>query len=149
MSNKDIKILIFSLNNENYAVNISDVERILGYTQATSMPEAPFFVEGVINYENSILPIINIGKKFNINSVLDGENKKIIVIKREEKKFGIVVDNVYEVRDIDGQLVEEAPPITSGVSNNYLQGLIKLGEKIVILLNVGKILSEDEEAMIF
>lgn len=149
MDKKDMKILIFKLNGEHYATDISDVERILGYTEPTEMPDVPNFVEGVINYENKILPIINLAEKFNFYKETDKDGAKIIVIKRDEKKFGIIVDSVSEVSDVNEELFEEAPPITITVSKNYIKGLIKMKDNIVILLNVCKILSEDEEELIF
>ncbi|MDS0524136.1 chemotaxis protein CheW [Clostridium sp. SHJSY1] len=152
MEGNEIKILIFNLNGEHYATDISDVERILGYIEPTGMPDAPSFVEGVINYENSILPIINLSKKFNfqlLKEQAEKEVKKIIVVKRDKKKFGVIVDTVYEVSNVSSDSFEEAPTITSSSSKNYIEGLIKLEDKIVILLNLVKILSEDEEELIF
>ena len=149
MDAKEIKILIFDLNGEYYATDILDVERILGYEEPTQMPDVPEFVEGVINHENKILPIINLTKKFKFPNLKMGELSKVIVIKKEDKKFGIVVDNVYEVKDVDYNLFEEAPSITTTISKKFIKGLIKLDEKIVILLNMVEILSEEEEGMIF
>ena len=149
MDQEEMKILIFELNGEHYATDILDVERILGYVQTTEMPDAPSFVEGVINYEDSILPIISLNKKFKFNSTCNKEQAKIIVVKREEKKYGVVVDNVYEVTDINKESFETAPTITNQVSQKYIRGLVKLKDKIVILLNMGNILNEEEENMIF
>lgn len=149
MEGKEIKILIFDLNGEYYATDILDVERILGYEEPTEMPDVPNFVEGVINHENRILPIINLTKKFKFPDFKISELAKIIVIKNNDKRFGIVVDNVYEVKDVDYDLFEEAPPITTKISKKFVKGLIKLEGKIVILLNMIDILSEDEERMIF
>ena len=151
MDQEEMKILIFELNGEHYATDILDVERILGYVQTTEMPDAPSFVEGVINYEDSILPIISLNKKFKFkfNSTCNKEQTKIIVVKREEKKYGVVVDNVYEVTDINKESFETAPTITNQVSQKYIRGLVKLKDKIVILLNMGNILNEEEENMIF
>jgi purine-binding chemotaxis protein CheW len=152
METKEMKILIFSLNGEYYATDIGDVERILGYVQATEMPDVPNFVEGVINYEDKILPIINLGKKFNFSrskGQAGEEGAKIVVIKKDDKKFGIIVDTVYEVSDVSSDLFEEAPAITTAMSKKYMKGLIKLDDRIVIFLNVREILSEDEADLIF
>lgn len=143
------KIIIFELNKECYAADIKEVERILGYEEPTVLPEAPHFVKGVINHEEKILPIISLSKKFNIGEGTNYESKKIIVVKRKEKKFGIIVDNVYEVRDIDGGCVENAPEITNTSERRYISGLIKLKNNIVILLDLEKILSIEDEDSIF
>jgi purine-binding chemotaxis protein CheW len=149
MASNDIKILIFGLNGEHYATDIKEVERILGYQEPTVLPDAPSFVEGVINYEQSILPIISLSRKFNFGQDKESENRKIIVVKRKEKKFGIIVENVYEVRDVNSDLFEEAPPITTTIDKRYISGLIKLEDDIVILLDLEKILSSEDEDNIF
>lgn len=149
MALENSKIIIFGLNGEHYAADIQEVERILGYEEPTVLPEAPSFVKGVINHEDKILPIISLSKKFNIGERTDNESKKIIVVKRKEKKFGIIVDNVYEVRDIYDNIIENAPEITNTAERKYISGLIKLENKIVILLNLEKILSTEDEENIF
>lgn len=151
MADNEIKVLIFGLSGENYAIDIGEVERILGYERTTGMPETPSFVEGVINYEDSILPIISLSKKFKLSTVqnVDEVNSKIVVVKRDNNKFGVIVDTVYEVTDIDKDRFENAPEITSSEKINYIKGLIKYDNKIVILLDILKILSKEEEEMIF
>ena len=149
MARDGIKILIFGLNGERYATDIKEVERILGYQEPTVLPAAPTFVKGVINYEQSILPIISLSRKFNFEEDKESENRKIIVVKRDENKFGIIVENVYEVKDINSDLMEVAPPITATVDKKYIAGLIKLEDNIVILLDLEEILSSEEEDNIF
>lgn len=149
MANNEIKMLIFGLNGEHYATDIREVERILGYQEPTVLPDAPSFVKGVINYEQTILPIISLSKKFNFGEDKESAERKIIVIKRDENKFGIIVENVYEVRDINSDLMEEAPAITATIDKKYISGLIKLKDNIVILLDLEKILSAEDENNIF
>ena len=126
MASNDVKMLIFGLNGEHYATDIKEVERILGYQEPTILQESPLFVKGVINYEQSILPIISLSRKFKLGEDKEDENRKIIVIKREEKKFGIIVENVYEVRDVNTDSIEVTPSITSTIEREYINGLIKL-----------------------
>ena len=149
MSMNDMKILIFGLNNEYYASDIKDIERILGYEEPTTLPDSPSFVKGVIKYQESILPIISLSTKFNLGNDEQSEEKKIIVVKKGNKKFGIIVENVYEVKDIDNKLIEVSPEITTTLSRSYINGLIRLEKKIVILLDVDKILSIEEEQRMF
>src|SRR5471030_1239804 len=149
MSINEIKILIFGLDGEHYATDIKEVERILGYQEPTVLQDAPAFVKGVINYEQNIIPIISLSRKFNFGEDKESENRKIIVVKRDENKFGIIVENVYEVRDVDSDLMEVAPPIATKIDKKYIAGLIKLEDNIVILLDLGKILSSSDEDNIF
>ncbi|MGN2369777.1 chemotaxis protein CheW [Clostridium cagae] len=149
MSMNEMKILIFGLNNEYYASDIKDIERILGYEEPTILPDSPSFVKGIINYQESILPIISLSTKFNLGNDEQSEEKKIIVVKKDDKKFGIIVENVYEVKDIDNKLIEVSPEITTTLSRSYINGLIRLDKNIVILLDVDKILSIEEEQRMF
>lgn len=149
MVNSGNKILIFGLSNEKYSTNITEVERILGYIEPTALPESPDFVKGVIDYEDNILPVISLLNKFNLGEEEITETTKIIVVKRKEKKFGVIVDNVYEVTDISDGYIEKAPEITNSIERKYISGLVKLQNHIVILLDLDKILSGEDEDSIF
>ncbi|NME82813.1 chemotaxis protein CheW [Clostridium sp. SM-530-WT-3G] len=149
MADNDNKILVFGLSNEKYSTNITEVERILGYVEPTILPETPDFVRGVIDYEDSILPIISLSNKFKLGEDKITEATKIIVVKRKEKKFGVIVDNVYEVTDINNKNIAEMPEITNAIERKYISGLIKLDNHIVILLDLDRVLSSEDEASIF
>lgn len=145
----EMTVLIFELNDEYYAANIDDVERILRFKNATPMPDAPDFVEGVINYEDIVLPIIDLKKKFNLKSTTSTEEQKVISMKIGENKLGIIVDSVCEVSNVDMKKYEEAPDIALDSTRNYVKGLIKLEDKIIILINADNILSKQEEELIY
>ena len=85
MSKSEMKILIFGLKGEKYSTDIKAVERILGYEEPTILPEVPNFVKGVINYEDTILPIISLSEKFKLGLDRESESRQIIVVKRQEK----------------------------------------------------------------
>lgn len=148
MAGKEIKVLVFSINDEYYATDIMEVERILGYEEPTKLPDAPSFLEGVINYEGSILPIISLTKKFNLPTKGVNKDEKIIVAKQGNEKIGIVVDVVSEVKDVNLDKIEEAPSIVGGISKRYIKGLIKIDKKIIIFLKLGSILTEEEKVLI-
>lgn len=145
MAEKELKVLVFSINDELYATDIMEVERILGYEETTKLPDSPEFVTGVINYEGSILPIVSLAKKFHFNENDNKLNSKIIVAKQGDSKIGIIVDLVSEVRDINENSIEKSPEIVAGISKRYIKGLIKLDQKIVIFLNLATILTEEEK----
>ncbi|HEY8889426.1 MAG TPA: chemotaxis protein CheW [Clostridium sp.] len=148
MKEQEIKVLVFSINGEFYATNIMEVERILEYEKATKIPDSPEFVEGVINYEDKILPVITLSKRFNLPSTKIGENSKIIVAKQDLGKIGIIVDIVSEVKDVLTDNIEDAPEIIEGISKRYIKGLIKIDGKIIIYLNISAILTEEEKIQI-
>ncbi|WP_123053450.1 chemotaxis protein CheW [Clostridium sp. JN-1] len=148
MENKELKVLIFNINGQYYAADIMEVERILGYEEPTKLPDSPDFVEGVINYQGNIISIISLTKRFKIQSNLNTSEAKIIVTKQDENKIGIIVDLVSEVKDINVDDIEDPPEIAAGISKRYLKGLIKLKDKIIILLNLGTILTKEEKELI-
>ena len=148
MKQQEIKILIFSINNEYYATNIMEVERILEYERSTKIPDSPQFVEGVINYEGNILPVITLSKRFNLPLQEIQEGRKIIVAKQEHSKIGIIVDFVSEVKDVKIECIEDSPEIISGISRRYIKGLIKIDGRIIIYLNLSAILTQEEKNQI-
>lgn len=148
MNSKEVKVLIFSINDEYYATDIVEVERILGYEETTKLPNSPDFIEGVINYEGSILPVVSLCRRFNLPQSDKKSDAKIIVTKYAEDKVGIIVDVVSEVRDVDEKNIETAPEIVAGISQRYIKGLIKIDGKIIIFLNLGAILTEEEKKLI-
>ena len=145
---KEIKVLIFKLGKEFYATNIMEVERILGYENPTILPDSPEFLEGIINYENTVLPIINLANKFNLDESKDID-KKIIVIKRENLKFGILVDSVTEVITILEENIKSPSSLKTLISKKYINGFIKEKENIIIMINLEDILTLKEEEIIF
>jgi purine-binding chemotaxis protein CheW len=149
MSDKEIKVLIFNIDEEFYATDIMEVERILGYEETTKLPDSPDFVDGVINHEGSILPVISLAKRFNLPKKELGLEAKIIVAKQNSNRIGVIVDVVSEVRDVSLGDIENPPEIVSGISKRYIKGLIKLDKKIVIFLNMSSILTEEERQRIF
>ncbi|MBI6872745.1 chemotaxis protein CheW [Clostridium aciditolerans] len=148
MENKEVKVLIFSINGEHYATDIMEVERILGYEEPTTLPDSPNFVQGVINYEGNILPVLSLTKRFGLEKDEIKNDAKIIVAKQDGNKIGIIVDIVSEVRDVSSKNIEAAPDIVAGISQRYIKGLIKIDGKIIIFLNLGTILTEEEKKLI-
>lgn len=145
---KERKILVFKLRNEFYATDIMEVERILGYEEPTALPDSPSFLDGVINYENSVLPIINLVDKFKLKKE-ESLDKKIIVVKRENGKFGILVDSVSEVINILEDEIKNPNSLSTLISQKYIKGLIKKKESIIIMLDLEKVLTAQEEEIIF
>ncbi|MGL5352564.1 MAG: chemotaxis protein CheW [Clostridium sp.] len=145
----EMKILVFKLNEEFYATDIMEVERILGYEIPTELPEAPEFLDGVIKYEDGVLPIINLANKFRLRSKAIDDENKIIVVKRENGKFGILVDAVCEVMNINEDEIDNPLSVSTLVSQKYIKGLVKKENKIIIMLDLSKVLSEEESLRIF
>lgn len=146
---REIKMLIFSIGDQFYSGDIMEVERILTYEDPTKLPDSPEFLKGVINYEGNILPVISLSDRFHKIPSDSKEHLKIIVTRQDDKKIGIIVDSVSEVKPIMEDKIEDAPDIASQVSKRYIKGLIKEDERIIVFLTLGNILSEEEKQLVY
>lgn len=145
----EIRILVFRLNGELFATDIMEVERILGNVDTTKLPDSPDFLEGVIKYEEEVIPVINLYKKFNFANEVVDENKKIIVIKKEVGKFGVIVDDVNEVTSINEAKIDKSSSVSTIVSKKYMKGIIREENNLIMLLDLNNILLEKEEELVF
>ncbi|WP_346889065.1 chemotaxis protein CheW [Clostridium sp. UBA1056] len=148
---EEFKLLIFRLEKQCFAADIREVERILTYEEPTKIPDSEDFLEGVINYQDGILPVVSLAKKFGIDTLENKENGGAIIVTRsEEGAIGIIVDVVNEVISMNLDDLEDTPEISSNISKRYIKGIIKDRNKsgIILLLNLNEILSKDEKKKI-
>ncbi|MBP1743571.1 MAG: cheW [Firmicutes bacterium] len=149
MGNEELKVLIFSVGGQLYAADIVDIERILAYQEPARIPEAPDFVEGIINHEGTIIPVMSLSRRFNLEKDdTNSRESKIILSLFEGNKIGIAVDSVVEVKTLSDRDVDETPELVSGISRRYIKGIIKLKGSMAILINLSAILTEDEKEQI-
>ncbi|EQB88529.1 purine-binding chemotaxis protein CheW [Clostridium punense] len=147
---KELKLLVFNIGEQFFAGDIMEIERILPYETPTKLPDSPEFLEGVINYEGNILPIISLVRRFNVQATSNSDKKRhsIIVTRYNDKAVGIIVDAVNEVKSIVEEMIEDAPEISSSISKRYIKGLVKAEDKIIILLQLSNVLSDEEKESI-
>ena len=135
------KILIFSLNGKDYAVELEYVERIMGHTDIERVPQSQTFVEGVIDYEDGTLTIINLLELFRYSySINESTDNRIIVLTDGIAKLGVRVDSVREVTQLSKTAIENLPKIVASNEETKVKGLIKSDGIIRILLDAKKIL---------
>lgn len=144
MEKQDIKVLIFKIDDGYYACNIAEIEKILGCTKIAKVPDAPDYAIGIIENNDILIPIISLAKKFNLKTQEKFDESKIIVAKNNNKKIGLIVDEVFGVINIKKEEIENVPEIISSSSLKYIKGLIKLKNKIVIFLNLPYIFTKDK-----
>ena len=139
------KYLLFQLHNEIYGINISDVTEIIEMQQITDIPDMPEFVKGVINLRGKVIPIIDLRLRFEMEERDYDDRTCIIIVKTADRSFGLIVDTVTEVEDIPGEQISPAPTFkTEKIRENYISGLGKVGEQVLILLDVHSILRDEE-----
>ncbi|MCW2276693.1 chemotaxis protein CheW [Heliophilum fasciatum] len=143
-----IQLVVFGLGSEEYGVPITQVQEINRLTAPTKIPQAPSFVEGIINLRGKIIPVIDLKKRFQLPWADYSDSTRIIVINIAEHTVGIIVDAVTEVLRLPLQSVEHPPSMIGGISAEYLYGVGKIGERLLLLLEIDKILSKDEKSQL-
>ena len=138
------KYLTFHLAGEEYGIDIVFVTEIIGIQKITEVPEMPVFIKGVINLRGKVIPIMDIRSKFKFESRDYDDRTCIIVVDITGTAIGLVVDEVSEVVDIPAEQIEPPPTTGQGTSVRYLKGMGKIGDTVKILLNVEKLLYEEE-----
>ncbi|HIH69109.1 chemotaxis protein CheW [Methermicoccus shengliensis] len=144
-SNDTAQVIVFNLGDERYGVDISQVREIIRPTQITRIPNAPDFVEGVINLRGQITTIINLRKRFGMQPKEIDNDTRIIVVENENAVIGMMVDTVNEVKYLSSADIEALPNmITARNEAKFLKGVGKFPDGLLILIDLNKVLSEDE-----
>ncbi len=138
------KFLTFVLGNEEYGVEILRVREIIGHMDITTVPQTPDYMKGVINLRGKVIPVIDLRLKFSMQEEKHTQETCIIVAEVNNTSIGIIVDSVSEVLDIKSDEIEESPSFGQGIDTDFIMGLGKVKEKIIILLDIEKVLSSEE-----
>ena len=138
--------LTFTLGAEEYGIEILKVQEIKGYSAITHIPNAPPHVKGVMNLRGTVIPVVDLRRKFSMEMVEFNKFSVIIVVMVGEKVAGLVVDAVSDVLDIDSASVRPAPDFGSGADTRFIRGVASMGEKLVVLLDVDRLVTEEELA---
>jgi purine-binding chemotaxis protein CheW len=139
-----VQQLTFSLAGEEYGVDILSVREIRGWSRVTRIPQAPPHVLGVLNLRGAVVPVMDLRLRFGMERVEYNENTVMIVVALSERLFGIVVDAVSDVVDIDPAAIKPVPDMGAVVDTRYLKGLATHVERMVMLLDVDKLMRPDE-----
>ena len=143
-----VQQLTFSLAGEEYGVDILTVREIRGWTRVTRIPQTPAYVLGVLNLRGAIVPVMDLRLRFGLERESYGDNTVMIVVAVAERLFGIVVDAVSDVVDIDMAAIRPVPDMGAVVDTRYLKGLATHVERMVMLLDVEKLMRpEDVETL--
>lgn len=136
--------VVFKLGNEEYAINIMNVTEISPYEEIAKIPNVPNFVEGIINYRGHVIPIICLRKRFGINADKIDNNTRIIVISLEDKQVGFIVDEASQTIKIDDEQIDPASSISASVDMKYINGVGKVDNRLIIIIDLEKVLTEEE-----
>lgn len=143
-----LQLVTFHIGDEEFGVEILKVQEIIRMMGITRVPKAPVFVEGVINLRGKVIPIIDLRKRFGMTAQEHDKHTRIIVIEINNVIVGFVVDSVSEVLRIPSSTVEAPPAIISGIESEYISGVGKLADRLLILLDLDRLLSKGEQSML-
>ena len=139
------QLVVFTLANETYGIAISTVNEIIRMQDITEVPRTPDFVEGVINLRGRIVPVIDLRKRFGLEAAEATQASRIMVVELQGLTVGMIVDSVSEVLRLPTDSIEPTPAIASGVDSAYLKGVGKWDDRLIILLDIEKVLYESEQ----
>jgi len=146
------KYLTFELAGEEYGLEILKVQEIIGMMQVTRVPRTPEFVRGVINLRGKVIPVVDLRLKFGLDSCEATERTCIIVLQVAQGDasvtMGVIVDEVSEVIDVEAAAIEPAPDFGTSLDTDFILGMGKVRDAVVMLLDVDKVLAADEVAAI-
>ena len=140
------QLVAFNLAEEHYGVDIGAVESIIKMQPITVVPRAPAFVEGVINLRGSVLPVIDLGRRFGLPAEKESKETRIVVAEVMGTNVGMVVDAVSEVLRVSDEDIEPPSPVVTTVDSAFITGIAKVDERLIILLDLAKVFSTEEQA---
>ncbi len=141
---KDLQIVGFRIGEETYGVRISAVREIVRVPAITAVPNAPDYIEGVINLRGKIIPVMDLRKRFGIKNVEPNKKNRILVVELENKVLGLIVNSASEVLKIPPSDIEMPNTMFQEGEVSYVTGVGKLNGRLVILLDIGKLLQRGE-----
>jgi len=139
------QLVVFELANELYGVNIAMVESIIKMQAITQLPHTPPYVKGVTNLRGSVLPVIDLRKRFGLDGREDSKQTRIMIVTLGNIKAGIIVDGVSEVLRISDETIEPLPSMINSVDSAFLKGIVRQETRLIILLELNRVLNLDEQ----
>ncbi|MGH7591510.1 MAG: chemotaxis protein CheW [Gemmatimonadales bacterium] len=139
----EIQIVTFRVGTQDFGLNVFQVERILRYEAPSALPKAPDFLEGVVQFDGSVVPVVDLRKRLSLPAERQ-EDTRLMVLDVDGQRVGVIVDQVLDVLRVDGGTVTAPPPIVRGLAAEYISGLLAVGPRTVVILNAGRLLTSKE-----
>jgi purine-binding chemotaxis protein CheW len=139
-----MQLVSFCLGKEEYGIEITCVREIILLDEITRVPQTPDYVKGLINLRSTVIPIVDLRSRFGLPQADFSDDTRIMVLNMQGKMVGVVVDAVSEVLRISGKEITPPPPTVAGLGREYLTGLVRLDDRLLILLDVDRILGNEE-----
>ncbi|WP_456400407.1 chemotaxis protein CheW [Mesoaciditoga sp.] len=143
----EIKVVSFKIGGEEYALDIMKIDSIIEVKDILNVPQAPYFVKGIMDFRGTVIPVLSGKKKF-VSPNEEDESNKAIVVNIKDKKMAILVDEVKEVLTFSQNVLEEPPEEITNESNKYISAIANVNGRMIMVLDIDKLLSKKEEEKI-
>ena len=144
----ELQLVSFKIGSEEFGVDILKVQEINRMVEITRVPQAPHYVEGVINLRGKVIPIVDLRKRFNLDLKEHDKNTRIVVVDIGGNIMGMIVDSVSEVLRLPSSTIEPPPEIVTGINSEYIKGVAKLDDRLLIFLDLSKVIDMEEMASV-
>lgn len=142
---EELKVIVFTLANEEYGIEVDKVKTIERMTPITRVPKTPPFVKGVMNLRGVVVPVIDLRGRFGLPETEPTDNSRIIIVAANDLEVGFIVDSANDVLDVMSDSIENPPEVVGGVKAKYLSGVAKIGDnRLLILLHLAEVLNRAE-----
>jgi purine-binding chemotaxis protein CheW len=136
----ELQLVSFNIGTEEFGVDILKVQEINRMVEITKVPQAPHYVEGVINLRGKVIPIVDLRKRFSLELKAHDKNTRIVVVDIGGNIMGMIVDSVSEVLRLPASTIEPPPEIVTGVNSEYIKGVAKLEDRLLIFLDLSRVI---------
>jgi purine-binding chemotaxis protein CheW len=145
---EELQLVSFNIGSEEFGVDILKVQEINRMVEITKVPQAPHYVEGVINLRGKVIPIVDLRKRFDLELKEHDKNTRIVVVDIEGNVMGMIVDAVSEVLRLPASTIEPPPEIVTGINSDYIKGVAKLDDRLLIFLDLSKVIDVSQMASV-
>ncbi len=139
---QELKIIVFQLQEKEYGIFVQDVKSIEKVVHITRVPGTPAYIKGVINLRGVVTPLIDLRTRFDIEEEKIDDQTRVIVSSKNNIDVGLVVDSAHDVIDITEDQIEPTPEVVGGVELSYIKGVTKIGKRLIMILDLDKVLQE-------
>ncbi len=141
---REIQVACFRLKDDLYAVDIMRINEIIRPQKLTPLPQAPSFIDGIINLRGAVIPVVDLRKRFDMTAREADASTRLLIVRLSSQTLGLVVDDVTEVITVPVKDIKPPPAVSDGVIVNYLLGVCLSGENMVMLLDIDRLLTTNE-----
>lgn len=142
---RERQMVVFSLNSEDYGVDIEKIREIIPMQTIVSVPRAPQFVEGIINLRGRVIPVLDLRRHFGFEKKPPGPAQRIVIVEADQECTGVVVDSVSSVIQVPREAIEDPSEVIIGSDVGYIQGVAKVDNDLIVLLDLAAIITEAQK----